>query len=133
MDIAKEAAKLFSPPPWKHKQYQCWNDPPVWRCRKCLLEETGHQKMATPCPIPDPIDITDWNVAMRLIREVTHCSVGMVDVYNKRCNKSYRWDDDPERTVAMAWFASPLSTPQDYIEAACITRAKENYNGHKNT
>ena len=75
-------AKVLTPGPWKHDlvlhgSYSFTH----WECRKCKQSfKTGQVKSANytgstgydwcegatkdPCPVPVPIDINDWNVAM---------------------------------------------------------------------
>ncbi len=63
--LAVEAAKVLTPGPWRHEPRQVWGDPPTWQCAKCGKEEQGRQgEIAGDCPIPDPLNIDDWNVAM---------------------------------------------------------------------
>ena len=53
-----ELAKVLTPGPRKH------NLSHLPHCIKCKHDIVGFEA-DTPCPIPDPIDSDDWNVAMK--------------------------------------------------------------------
>lgn len=66
-ELGRVAAEVLVPKPWKH------NVPSMClSCEKCgerLAKPGRHgfmwrEKDEGPCTIPDPIDVTDWNVAM---------------------------------------------------------------------
>jgi hypothetical protein len=61
---AVELAEVLVEKPWKHSMsYVKYSG----YCPKCRRKFTAKEKMTLkhyPCPVPDPIDIHDWNVAM---------------------------------------------------------------------
>ncbi len=64
-ELGLEAAKVLVPEPWKHKRRDeegikfCF-------CKKCGRDMVRMQEVDLSCPVPDRIDTTDWNVAMKL-------------------------------------------------------------------
>ena len=52
-ELALELAKVLTPGPWKHDM----DSRRAGVCHKCKRLPDGY------CPVPDPIDIKDWNVA----------------------------------------------------------------------
>ena len=60
LDIA--LAKVLTPGPWKH----LWGEGVIF-CQKC--NQRYAMNMSEHCPVPDPIDSSDWNVAMEIYRQ----------------------------------------------------------------
>lgn len=61
------SAKLFTPKPWTHSIENTFHG---YKCSKCdCVEQLYVKDLPASCTVPDPIDINDWNVAMRLFRE----------------------------------------------------------------
>lgn len=63
-----EIAKVVTPGPWKHDVADGCED---FYCHKCGKRHKHYGPLAydgESCPIPDPIDSGDWNVAMEVFR-----------------------------------------------------------------
>ena len=80
-EVKKKVAGLFSPKPWKHGFQDILGLLDGEHRQKCIcgMATDSHKTYTelsrqvvelrkTPCPIPDPIDIDDWNVAMKVFR-----------------------------------------------------------------
>lgn len=95
------------------------------------------------CPSPDPIDINDWDIAMKLVRAVSkdYGILWLFVVYESKNNypEHQEWvvsvsecknldelDIDYDGQVAFWEWTLREATPRDYIEAACLAKEKEN-------
>jgi hypothetical protein len=113
MDIAKEAARLFSPKPWKHKV-------PYDICVKCWS-----QSIKEPCPIPDPIDITDWNIAIQVLRDL--CKRGMFNMASIAAHSStYKPDVSNDLNRSMFWqWVGKEATAEQIFEICVLAKQAE--------
>lgn len=128
-ELGKIAAELFTEKPWKHDIAANISGPigTLYYCAKC----NDCVDPRNPCPIPDPLDVTNWNVAMRLRDEVLE-EFGETKFDNAKCIAMGMWSTDCMPTevrhklegwhTADSHFAND-ATPQDYIKAACITKS----------
>ena len=164
IDIAKilssperddEIRKLIVPKPWKHEWRfdtslfrEVGPAPQQWKCRKCK----GIEIYKTPtlpsgqfipavldqqnpsCPVPDPIPLLDWNLAMKM-RDVvvaenrdawTYAAV-FVENYRIAIAMKREWTKQDEEHVkreaewggVSQWFVD-LAQPHHYILAAIL-------------
>ncbi len=109
MDIAKEAAELFSPPPWEHKV-------PHDICVKCWS-----QSIKDPCPIPDPIDITDFGLAIKTFRELDESFQWCHGVYNIVQNQFKHWLNEKD---FYKWIAKE-ATAEQIFEICVLAKQAE--------
>ncbi len=64
-DLGLELAKVLTPGPWEHDWFDNLHVP---RCIKCQCDDIkGHPEY---CTAPDPIDTTDRNAAVEMIRSL---------------------------------------------------------------
>lgn len=115
-ELSIRAAELFTPKPWKHD----FNEHRQRYCCKCKQYNCNAKQS---CTVPDPIDINDWNVAMKLFREVLNGKAmhALTQMFRDNYNA-----DKPESKSVTFWWALRHATPADYIEAACIAKDAEN-------
>lgn len=142
--VVKAFPELF-PDAWKHDFRPTFldtrwpSDKPKYiayiaQCKKCekglLAGETscrvigGQEHIYTPskptsCTVPDPIDVDDWNVAMKLVR-----ATKKVDIFRVLLSI---WRENTEVSVSEVFIYWLLfhATPADYIEAAIKAKEKE--------
>lgn len=84
------------------------------RSKRLLLLKK--RAVATPCTVPDPIDINDWNVAYKLARSV--------DGELFRATLTNIWWQQTTGTDFSLWLLV-AATPADLILAACIAKERE--------
>ena len=65
-DLPVELARVFTPGPWKHDWDACGHNAhnKCQKCGKAWASSNNAIKRNFSCPIPGPIDIKDWKVAM---------------------------------------------------------------------
>ncbi len=116
-ELGVEAAKVLVKA--KHK----WLEPAVYhghsdplgfvvKCQKCGHVKTLQEEV-DGCPVPDPLDINDWNVAMEWFR---------------KSGASETWDimwpmfklSKYGTRVSFAWWLMRKAQPKHYIIAACL-------------
>lgn len=113
-ELGLEAAKVLVPGPWKHK----WNGSGAicCDCLNCGVMQRSRTRKED-CPVPDPIDVNDWNVAKYWQGKITK------DAFDSAIWEVYRasgWGSDNEGYYWMVNYAQP----SDYLRAACM--AQEN-------
>lgn len=130
--LGVELAKVLREKPWKHDLYEgelCTDRNVV--CSKCdgvPAEFTGVYVNGVPgrtiyesdelCPVPDPIDTEDWNVAMEWIRE--YAGKGIL-LYMK---KMFDWSGYELEMTLHYWLISKAQ-PRHYLIAAAMAKESE--------
>lgn len=117
-ELGIRAAELFTEKPWEHRFCDpktaviaiSFNQP----CCKCGLD-IYISRNATPCTLPDPIDVNDWNVAMRLAKKIADTSYTL---FVNALEEVLEVDGINISDIIAA-------TPQDLIEAACKAKGGE--------
>ena len=75
-NLPTELGRVFTP----GRQYHTWPEYQRYgaiTCSKCGLKWNQHTAHS-PCPVPDPIDIKDWNTAMEHFRQYAAICFGLV-------------------------------------------------------
>lgn len=128
IELGMKAATVFKdlfPDAWKHDNDE--KADPHHHCKKCEKHttygvETGFYD--TPCTVPTPIDINDWNVAHKLVRECDHIAIrkSLAEIYER-----YRYNtEDGKRIYPYDIWTTHHATPSDYTKAAIKAKEAEN-------
>ncbi len=91
---------------WKHKKV-------CRECDKCGIDLTHKSENCSPCTVPDPIDINDWNVAMKVVKATIRI-VG----YSK-------WIIICKDHTNISRTPLNKATPVDYLRAALLAKGAE--------
>ncbi len=126
-ELIRLVSELFVPKPWKHN----WSNPHVQSDSKCIkcneehfyfCQEAGQTRITeTSCTIPDPIDVTDWNVAMewrdKIVTQGTEFQVqygrAMMNIYFIEIREKGGWENNIGWQITRA-------QPRHYIIAAIL-------------
>lgn len=117
--LGAELAEVLTPGPWEHD----WAVGGCFTfCKKCqcnMIDNPRH----SPCPVPDPIDINNWNVAMEW-RDWITCKITpsaadeIFSEISKIENKCFVYGAEP--TKWWLWNAQP----RHYLIAAALAAGK---------
>lgn len=126
--FAIELAKVLTPEPWKHE----WGVGGCFTfCRKCQVNMIDKPR-ESPCLIPNPIDINDWNVAMEWRGKIIDkygCKVWS-DAQTTIANITHPLPSLAEidaglEVVKAKAFYSDYAQPKHYLIAAAMAKEKQ--------
>ncbi len=120
-DLPREAAKVPVERPWEHCLGGGKLGDTCTKCDRVVWPEKG-QLENSKCPVPDPIDAEDWNVAMVWFRKMpkTKESVAVLrKLYRIRTGGRARLD-----YTVVRWLLE-LADAKDLVIAACMAREKQ--------
>ncbi len=114
-ELGLEAAKVLVPGPWKHK----WNGSGAICC-DCLNcgvpQRSGTRK--EDCPVPDRIDVKDWNVVMEWGDKIFNGEHDEILAMVKEAETgSKEWDI----ADVLRWWLR-FAQPRHYIVVACMAK-----------
>ncbi len=116
-ELNLKVAKRFVPKPWKHAWFGSTNGA---ICRKCY-DFRNHETTPKHCTVPDRINTTDWNVAMKL-RDVAIQEYGR-DIYLNIIRLVVA--GDKKQTSSMFAGIVAHAQPRHYTIAAMLAAGKE--------
>ena len=127
--LGVELAKVLTPGPWKHKWDTCGQNA-LNKCQKCgkpWASSSNAIKRNFSCPVPDPLDTEDWNVAMKwrdwITREIVNSVADeMFSEISKVENRCFVYGAEP--TKWWLWNAQP----KHYLIAAYLAAGRKNDN-----
>ena len=109
-ELPVKLAEVFMPGPWKHNGANVVNGV-CDKCGKSYLR-------AASCPVPDPIDIEDWNTAMEWFRKdgMKWSAQKAMDKIHRACTKSgdsdfwWKYESEPKHYLIAAALAEGAKT-----------------------
>ncbi len=103
--LGVELAKLRTPGPWKHSTPNRSGG----RCYKCgtITDDWDSAIEGSGCPVPDAININDWNVAMEWFRQHNPSRT----ILRQVCG--------PHPIDCITWFLA-IAQPKHYLIAAAM-------------
>ena len=93
----------------------------VW-CHQCRGYWLRGKEKYGDCPVPDPIDSSDWNVAKRLQKTIPY-QVRNIKKWEKAMNDIWHCEEEPYYTLIhwLDWSAEP----RHYLIAAAMAKDAE--------